>query len=182
MFNNQAHRQNKNYGSSVFAKRLMWAALYPLYRWSPRLCYGWRNFILRALGAKLGEGFRIYPSSYIMYPWNFEAGDWVTISWGVRLYSLGKITIGDHVLISQGAHLCAGTHDHSKDNLPLVCDPVTIGSHCWLCADAFIGPNVTVGEGSLVAARAVVVKDVEAGSIVGGNPARKIGEWKPTSA
>ena len=59
--------------------------------------------------------------------------------------------------------------------MPLVRAGITIGSGTWICADAFIGPDVRVGHNSIVAARAVVVKDVGDRVIVGGNPARVIG-------
>jgi len=51
--------------------------------------------------------------------------------------------------------------------------PIVIGSDAWICADAFVGPGVTVGEGAIVGARAVAIKDVNARSIVVGNPARE---------
>ena len=76
--------------------------------------------------------------------------------------------------ISQRAHLCAGTHDHTDPSMPLQRLPIVIGDQVWICADAFVGPGVTIGEGALVGARAVAVKDVEPWQIVAGNPARPI--------
>lgn len=54
--------------------------------------------------------------------------------------------------------------------------PIEIGTDVWICADAFIGPGVTIGDGSIIAARSVVMKDVAPKTIIAGNPARKIGE------
>ena len=90
----------------------------------------------------------------------------------VEIYNLGKITLGDRSMVSQEAYLCAGTHDYTQVSLPLLRMPVVIGGEAWVCARAFIGPGVTVGEGAVVAACAVVVKNVEAWMIVGGNPAK----------
>lgn len=178
MLDNRAHRRNENYSGNVFAKRFAWAFLAPLFRLSPRPFYGFRNFLLRIMGAKLGREPRFYPSVEIAFPWNLETGDWVTVGPHVQLYSLGTIRLGADVMISQNAHICAGTHDLSKPNLPLQRPPVRIGNGTWICADAFVGPDVTVGRGCVIGARAVVVKDVPDGTIVAGNPARAIGEWR----
>ncbi len=98
-------------------------------------------------------------------------GDYSCIGEHVTVYNLGRVTIGSHTVISQNVHLCGGTHDYTKPDLPLVRSAITIGSGVWVCADAFIGPCVTIGDNSIVAARAVVVKDVPPGVIVAGNPA-----------
>ncbi len=92
----------------------------------------------------------------------------------VHVYNLGPITIGDHTVISQDVYLCAGTHDYTQPDLPLVRPSITIGSGVWICAGAFIGPGVTIGDNAIVGARAVVTKDVPPGMIVAGNPARVI--------
>ena len=77
-------------------------------------------------------------------------------------------------MVSQEAYLCAGTHDYTDVTLPLMTLPVVVGADAWVCARAFIGPGVTVGEGAVVAACGVAVKDVEPWAIVGGNPAKFI--------
>jgi putative colanic acid biosynthesis acetyltransferase WcaF len=58
--------------------------------------------------------------------------------------------------------------------MPLIKPPIEIGDEVWVCADAFIGPNVTVADSAIIAAASVVVKDVLSSSIVGGNPAKFI--------
>ncbi|WP_217175514.1 putative colanic acid biosynthesis acetyltransferase [Coraliomargarita akajimensis] len=130
--------------------------------------------MLRLFGARIGKGVNIYPDVKIMIPWNLEIGNWVTVGSGVTLYALGKIRIGDEVTLSQGAHLCAGTHDYESPLFTLIKSEVAVCDKAWVCADAFIGPDVIVNEGAVVAARSVVVKEVGAWDIVGGNPARKI--------
>ncbi len=168
------HRKNLNYNKRVLLIRVAWALARPLFRLSPRHFYGWRNMLLRLFGAKVGRKVRIYPSANIFYPWQFKIGDWSSIGWGVDIYSLGKISIGANVLISHRAHLCAGTHDISKSNLPLLTPPISIGDGSWVCSEAFIGPGISVGRGTVVGARAVVVKDVPDGAVVAGNPAKII--------
>ena len=87
------------------------------------------------------------------------------------MYCLGKVTIGDRVSISQHAHLCAGTHDYSKEEMPLLRLPITIEDDVWLAADSFVGPDVTVGEGAILGARAVAMKNLDAQTVYAGNPA-----------
>jgi putative colanic acid biosynthesis acetyltransferase WcaF len=118
----------------------------------------------------------VYPSARIFLPWNFEIGDWSSVGDDVLVYNLGPVHVGRRVTISHRAHLCAGTHDHRRRDLPLAKPPITIADDAWVCTDAFIGPNVVVGEGAIVGARAVAVRDVAAWTIVAGNPARRIGD------
>ena len=168
-----------NYSNKELFLRVVWGLVeFLTFSFSPRLLYGWRNFILRLMGAKIGKGVKIYPSARIMYPWLLEIGNHTTISWDVKIYNLGQTKIGSNTMISQYAHLCGGTHDHTSGNFELLRTGLIIGNNVWIAADAFIGPGVTVNDGSIVAARAVVTKDVETGIIVGGNPAKEIGSLK----
>ena len=84
------------------------------------------------------------------------------------------LKIGRLATISQYAHLCAGTHDYTDPRFPLLRPPITIGDEVWICADAFVGPDVTVGDRSIVGARATVMKDVPSDQIVAGNPAQLV--------
>lgn len=154
--------------------RLLWAACAPLFRWSPRIFWGWRRFLLRLFGAKVGKSVQIHPSVQIFIPWNLKIGDWSSVGFDALLYNLGPMKIGAKVTISQRAHLCGGSHDFRDPTMTLLKCPINIGDQAWICADAFVGPEVTVGARAIVAARAVVVKDVRSGEIVGGNPAKVI--------
>lgn len=174
VFNAGLHRLNDNYESNEYMRRVCWMAARILLRIVPRFFYGARNSILRLFGATIGKDVRIYPSVDIFFPWNLEIGDEVTVGPGVQLYSLGKIIIGDGSMISYGAHFCAGTHDYTQVNLPLLKPTIQLGKGIWVCADAFIGPGVSIGDYSIIGARAVVLKSFPELSIIGGNPARKV--------
>lgn len=156
--------------------RVLWMAGSLVFRLTPRPCFGLRRLILRTFGAKVGIKVHLYPSSQIYFPWNLEIGDHSSIGEWALVYNLGKVTIGKQATISQRVHLCGGTHDYLRADLPLMKLPITIGDAAWICADAFVGPGVTVGEGAIVGARAVAMKDVAAWTIVAGNPARFIKE------
>lgn len=158
------------------AGRILWVLAYPLFRFSPRPLWGWRRLLLRCFGAKIGADVNIHPTVAISIPWHLIVGDYAGIGDRVNLYALGDIRIGDAATISQGAHLCAGSHDYRDPRMSLTKPPITIGAGAWICADAFIGPGVVIGRNAIVGARAVVMKDVPEGLIVAGNPARRVGQ------
>lgn len=172
--NIQANRRSKKYTHGEQAKRVLWMALKPFFRWSPRPFFGWRRFLLRRMGARIGAHVHIYSSAVIYFPWNLTIGNNSSIGENALIYNLGPIVIGENATVSQRAHLCAGTHDYKRKDMLLEKPPIVLGNQVWICADAFIGPNVTVSDGAVVAACAVVVKDVAPWSVVGGNPARHI--------
>lgn len=144
------------------------------FRFSPRMLYGWRNVLLRIFGAEIGKNVKIYPSARITFPWLLRLEDNVVISWDVKVYNLGTITIGDNSVISQYAHLCGGNHDYQTPSFTLLRTGLTIGKNVWVASDAFIGPGVVVGDNAVVGARAVVTSNVEANTLVAGNPAKVI--------
>jgi len=154
--------------------RILWSLCSPLFRYSPRPFFRWRCLLLKAFGARIGSKVHIYNSATIYMPWNLKVGDWSSIGEHAFIYNLGKITIGTEATISHRAHLCAGTHDYTSPALPLIKTPITIGNQCWICADSFIGPNVSIGDGAIVGARAVIIKDITPWSIMAGNPAKQI--------
>jgi putative colanic acid biosynthesis acetyltransferase WcaF len=168
------NRRARKWGPGELAVRVLWGSVQPLFRLSPRVFWGWRRSMLRLFGARIGHHVHIHPSVRVMIPWNLTIGDLATVGDSVRIYNLGAISIGERTCISQGSHLCAGTHDYRKRDMPLVKSPIRVGEDVWVCADAFIGPGVTVGDFAVVSARAVVMRDVPRNAIVGGNPAAYI--------
>jgi putative colanic acid biosynthesis acetyltransferase WcaF len=174
-----ANRRARKWSNRALAGRGLWEASWCLFAWSPRQLWGWRNGLLRLFGARIGRGVRIHPGARIAAPWNLDIGDDSAVGDGAILYSLGPITLEAEVTVSQYAHLCAGTHDHRYAALPLLKPPINIGRGAWVCADAFVGPDVRVGDHAVVGARAVVTRDVPPWTIVAGNPAREIARRPP---
>lgn len=164
------------YSNTDYLRRAMWALCQPLWLYSPRWCWGLRCFMLRVFGADVSRRVRIYPASRIYQPWNLVVGPDVTIAWNTAIYCLGRVSIGANVVISQGAHVCAGSHNIRDPSFPVLRLPISIGSGAWIAADSFIGPNVSVGSRAIVGARAVVVRDVPEGVVVAGNPAVVVGK------
>ncbi|MEQ1850130.1 MAG: WcaF family extracellular polysaccharide biosynthesis acetyltransferase [Chthoniobacteraceae bacterium] len=155
--------------------RMVWNFVWLfLFRPSPRPLHGWRAFLLRLFGAKLGRGCHIYPGVRVWAPWNLVCDDEAGVGDGVILYNQAIITIGKRAVISQGAHLCSGSHDYESPRFELFAKPITIGDHAWLAAECFIHPGVTVGEGAVVGARSVVTRDVPKWMVCAGNPCQSI--------
>ena len=153
--------------------RLAWAAVQmTAFRLSFHDWYGLRAGLLRAFGATVGRGVRVRRTVRVEIPWHLTLADDVIVGDGVILYALGRITIGPRTMVSQYAHLCAGSHDYRLPQYPLLRPPITVGADCWIAADAFVGPGVTVGDRAVVGARSAVFKDVPPATVVGGNPAR----------
>jgi len=169
-----ANRSVAKYTAFEQFMRVMWGVVKPLFHFSPRIFFGWRVFLLRLFGARIGKNVHIYNSATIYMPWNFEIGDFSSVGEHAFIYNLGRTTIGSRTTISQRAHLCAGTHDYNCPDLPLMKPPIVVDDQAWICADAFVGPGVHVGEGAIVAARAVAVKNIAPWDIVAGNPAKFI--------
>jgi putative colanic acid biosynthesis acetyltransferase WcaF len=155
--------------------RVLWGlATFLLFRPSFHNWYGFRAALLRAFGAKMGRNVRIRRSARIEIPWNIELADDVSIGDEAILYSLGHIRIGRRSFVSQYAHLCAGSHDHTRLDYPLSRGPIIIGEDCWVAADAFVAMGVTIGDRAVLGARASAFRDVPPDMIAVGNPAKPV--------
>lgn len=148
-----------------------WAALAS---WTPPPFHPWRRCLLRLFGAQISSTARIYGSTRVWYPPNLSMGEYSVMGWDTICYCQGRVSLGDFANVAQRVHLCAGTHDIDDANFQLVIKPITIERHGWVAADAFVGPGVTIGEGAVIGARAVIFKDVEPWTVYIGNPASKI--------
>jgi putative colanic acid biosynthesis acetyltransferase WcaF len=173
-----ANRRAAKWTRRELFHRFLWELAQPILRLLPRQFWGLRRWSLRIFGARIGRDVHIHRTVRVAIPWNLTIDDEAAIGDGVQIYNLGRVSIGAQATISQGAHLCAGTHDHRRPDLPLVKCTIKIGRGAWICADAFVGPNVNVGEFAILGARAVVVRNVEPGVVVAGNPARVLGRRK----
>ncbi|MFZ2957715.1 MAG: putative colanic acid biosynthesis acetyltransferase [Candidatus Ozemobacteraceae bacterium] len=92
----------------------------------------------------------------------------------VTCYSMAQISLGERSVVSQGTHLCCGSHDYEHPDNPLFSKPISVGDYAWVAAEAFIGPGVSIGKGAVVGARSLVVKDIPDWSVCGGNPCQFI--------
>lgn len=160
-------------------RRLIWSVVQgTLYRYSFHNWSNWRAILLRLFGAKIGETCTIRRTSRVYYPWLLEMGDLGCLGDDVVVYNLGAVRLGARSSLSQEAYICAGTHDYTSLAMPLVTAPITVGADAWICARAFIGPGVNVGDGAVVGACAVVIRDVPPWVVVAGNPARVVKKRK----
>lgn len=152
--------------------RLVWRTTWLLFaRFTPPPFHAWRRILLRLFGARIGSNAQVWPSVRIWHPANLTIGDNVMVGPGVELYNQGRISIGNYCVISQRAYLCASSHDTSDPHFQLVLRPITISDRCWVAAEAFVGPGVTMAEGAVLAARGVLFSDAEPSGIYRGNPA-----------
>lgn len=147
-----------------------------LARWTPPPLHRWRRLVLQSFGARVGESARVHASVRIWYPPNLTLGAGTLIGPGARLYNQGLITIGAGTIVSQRAHLCASSHDIADPRFQLVVRPIVVGEGCWIAAEAFVGPGVSVGDGAVVAARAALFEDALPCGVYRGNPAAWIKE------
>ncbi len=155
---------------------VLWRALgRPLFRLTFHNWYGIRRAMLRLFGADVHPTVRIRPTARISHPWNLSIGAHTAVGDHAILFSLGRIRIGRRCTISQYAHLCAGGHDYTRRDMPLITDPIEIGDDVWVAADVFIGAGVTVGEDTVIGARSSVVRSLPARSVCAGDDARRTG-------
>jgi putative colanic acid biosynthesis acetyltransferase WcaF len=122
----------------------------------------------------VGRRVHVYPSVRIWAPWNLKLDEECGIGDHVVLYSQGEIKVGRRAVISQGSHLCAGTHDYEKPGFPLVTKPIRVGADAWLAAECMVLPGISVGEGTVIGARALVTKDMPPWTVCAGHPCRPI--------
>jgi putative colanic acid biosynthesis acetyltransferase WcaF len=157
-------------GNRLF--RIVWGVAWLLLaRWTPPPLHGWRRALLRAFGARIAPGARVHASVKVWHPGNLELGENVLIGPGATLYNQGRILIGARSVISQRAHLCASTHDVDDPHFQLQLRPIVIGAQCWIAAEAFVGPGVTMAYGAVLGARGALFEDAEPLGIYRGNPA-----------
>jgi putative colanic acid biosynthesis acetyltransferase WcaF len=146
-----------------------------LFRYSPRPLYRWRNWLLRRFGAHVHPSARIRPTVTVEVPWHLTVGADAIIGDHAILYCLGEVTVGARAVVSQYAHLCAGTHDHTRRSFPLLKMPIAIGDDAWIAADVFVGPGVRIGSGAVVGARSGVFSDLPQWTVCIGTPAKPVG-------
>lgn len=131
-----------------------------------------RALFSQLIGAPVDESFGLFPPFYADCGKNIHIGKQVFINMGCKFQDQGGIYIGDGALIGHNVVLATLNHAKSpKDRGTMLPAPIHIGKHVWIGSNSTILPGVTIGDGAIVAAGAVVSKDVPENAIVGGVPA-----------
>ncbi len=137
-----------------------------------------RNFFYRLAGAKIGKGSTLHMWANFFDPSNIKIGEDTILGDHIFLDGRALLIIGSHVDIASQVLIYNSEHDLEKEDFSARVEPVEIGDYVFIGPRAIILPGVKVGKGSIVAAGAVVTKDVPEFAIVGGVPAKVIGERK----
>ncbi|MDX2171831.1 MAG: WcaF family extracellular polysaccharide biosynthesis acetyltransferase [Bacteroidota bacterium] len=168
-FNNDWYKP----GGSSF-KRIMWYIVSKIYFKSSFPFYGFKRFLLRLFGAKIGKGLIIKPHVSIKYPWKLVIGDHVWIGENVWIDNLAMVTIKSNACISQGAMLLCGNHNYKRVAFDLMVGSITLDEGAWAGAQTVICPGVRMGSHSLLTVGSVATASLEPYWIYQGNPAQKL--------
>ncbi len=153
---------------------LFMLAWFLLARWTPPMMHRWRVGLLNLFGARIHRTARVYASSVVWYPPNLEMAAHAVLGPGAICYCMAPISLGERAVISQRAHLCAGSHRLDDPAFSLTATPIRIEAKAWIAAEAFVGPGVTAGEGTVLGARGVAMRSLAPWTVHAGNPSRRI--------
>ena len=157
--------------------RALWSVAYTLLiRFTPRPMHAWRAWVLRLWGAKLGVGCHIYAKAKIWAPWNLECEEDACIGDDAEIYNVAPIFLGKGAIVSQGAYLCAASHDFRDKSFPLITAPIRVEAGAWVAARAMVLMGVTIGKNCVIGAGSVVTKSMPDGAVCAGNPCKVIGQ------
>ena len=135
-----------------------------------------RHSIYRLFGMKLDKMSHIYMGAEIRSPSKISIGKGTSIGHRALLDGRGRLSIGNHVNFGTGVWVWTAEHQVNSLDFHIVKEPVVIEDFVWCSARVTILPGVKIGKGAVIAAGAVVTKDVAPFTIAGGVPAKKIGE------
>ena len=138
-----------------------------------------RELFSKLIGMKVSDDFRLFPPFTTDFGKNIHLGKNVFINSGCRFQDQGGICIGDNVLIGHNVVLATLNHEeNSQKRGNLIPAPIKIGNDVWIGSNVTVLPGVKIGDGAIIAAGAVVTKDVAKNTIVGGVPAKYIRDIK----
>jgi putative colanic acid biosynthesis acetyltransferase WcaF len=135
---------------------------------------GFKVFLLRLFGARIGKKVTIKPCVNIKYPWFLQIGDHTWVGENVWIDSLVMITIGANVCLSQGVILLTGSHNYKTASFNLITKSVVLEDGVWIGAGAMVNLGITAGSHAMLTAGSIATKNMEPYSIYQGNPAVKI--------
>lgn len=133
-----------------------------------------RKWFYQMLGARIGKNCFPCRRVEVLLPKGLELGDHVAVGWFAELDARGGIKVGHDTNISSHVKLITGSHDIDDLNYTADFLPIHIGHHCWIGTGAMVLQSIKIGDGAVVAAGAVVTKDVPPWTVVGGIPAKEI--------
>ena len=158
-------------------KRVLWYLVNAAFFLNPLVSsFGLKIFLLRMFGAKIGKGLVIKPRVNIKHPWMLEIGNHVWIGEHVWIDNLARVSLGNHVCLSQGAFLLCGNHNYKKVGFELMVKEIVLEDGVWVGAKAVVSPGVRCQTHSILTVNSVATKDLEAYSIYQGNPATRVKE------
>ena len=135
--------------------------------------------ILKKLFGKTGEEIWIEPPFHCDYGWNIETGENFYANYGTTILDVGKVTIGDNVMLAPNVSIYTASHPiHplSRNSGYEYGIPVSIGNNVWIGGNVVILPGITIGDNAVIGAGSVVTKDIPANVIAAGNPCRILRE------
>lgn len=135
-----------------------------------------RIALLRQRGARIAKNVAMYASVEIRNPHGLSIAEGCSIGPKVLLDARKGLEIGNNVTIAYDAIIWTLHHDMNAPDFHTIGAKTTIGAYAWICSRAILLPGVHIGEGAVVASGAVVTKDVEPYTVVGGIPAKPIGK------
>lgn len=153
------------------AWNMTWLALAS---WTPPFAHPWRRLLLRAFGAKIEGKSDVRGSARVWYPPNLHMEPNCIIADRAICYNMAQVTMRKGAIVSQGAHLCGGSHDICDPDFQLITGSIELKENSWVAAEAFVGPNVIIGKNTVLGARGVAFKSLDDNYVYAGNPAKKI--------
>jgi len=156
-------------------KRFLWYYLNALFlKTSLVPSNGFKSFLLRLFGAKIGKNVVIKPGVNVKYAWHLSIGNDTWIGENVWIDCLLPVNIGSNVCISQGAVLLTGNHNYKKTGFDLIVSGFILGDGVWIGAGAMVMPGIKAASHAVLSAGSVATKNLEAYSVYQGNPAVKV--------
>jgi len=170
-----AYNNSPYHPGGTMLKRIVWYYINAMFFKSGLFpFYGFKNFLLRIFGAKIGKGVEVKPCVNIKYPWLLTVGDHVWIGEEVWIDNLVMINIGSNVCLSQGALLLTGSHNYKKQAFDLITGNIVLEDGVWIGAKAIVNQGITVGTHAVLASGSIATKNLDAFGVYQGNPAVKV--------
>lgn len=136
-----------------------------------------REKMIKNLFGSTGQHIYVEPTFRCDYGYNIHVGDYFYANFDCVMLDVCEINIGTNCMLAPGVHIYTATHPLdpiARNSGVEFGKPVSIGNNVWIGGRAIINPGVTISDNAVIASGAVVVKDVPANTVVGGNPARVI--------